>query len=147
MERPSCVGCLFTSGVLIVFFTTLISFILSRIFKAEAFKDVSSVSVYSAINLFMAHKTLIATSFIVALFPTFYVAALINDIYVKFKRKKEKEVEAAVQEYHDQQNQKMYNRTLPKIDADQIDPSRFKPPSKSLPTKMKEKELPEDKDD
>ncbi|HPT73172.1 MAG TPA: hypothetical protein PLE74_12930, partial [Candidatus Cloacimonadota bacterium] len=95
MERPSCVGCLLTSSVLVVIFTTLISILLNRIFKANAFDEVSTVSMNNIVNLFMAHKTLIATAFIAALFPTFYFAALINDIYVKFKNKREKEVEEA----------------------------------------------------
>jgi hypothetical protein len=145
MERPSCVGCLLTSSFLIVFFTTIISLILNRIFKAGAFNDGNSISVYGAVNIFMAHKTLIATSFIVALLPTFYFAALINDIYVKIQRNKEKEVEAALQEYHQHKDQNLYDKTLPKAEHDQMDPSKFKPPSKSLPKSMQKKDDLDDK--
>jgi len=145
MERPSCVGCLLTSGVLAVVFTTLISMLLNRIFKAGAFDEVSSVSMYGVTNLFMAHKTLIATSFIAAMFPTFYVAALINDIYVKFKRKREKEIEEATEAYHKQKDQRAYNQTLPKAEVNDLDPTSFKAPTKSLPKSREKDEEPEDK--
>jgi|WetSurMetagenome_2_1015567.scaffolds.fasta_scaffold698126_1 hypothetical protein len=144
MERPSCVGCLLTSSFLIVFFTTLISVILNRIFKAGAFDEAGTVSLNGAVNLFMAHKTLVATSFIVALLPTFYVAATINDIYVNYKRKREKDVEATLQAYHEQKDQKLYEKTLPKAEHDQIDPLKFKAPSRSLPKNMQTKDEPDD---
>jgi hypothetical protein len=145
MERPSCVGCFFTSSVLLVFFTTLICFVLSLIFRNGENSGFGVMSIRGSFNFFMEHKTLTTLSFLIALLPTFYFAATINDIYVNYVRKKEKETEAAVQAYHESKNQKLYDKTLPKADTDLIDPSVFKAPSKSLPKNMKKKEQ-DDKD-
>ncbi len=146
MERPSCLGCLFTSVVLIIFFTNLILFILDKIFKIGFYQSMGFMTLDNFGVEFMAHKTVVAVSFIIALLPTLYFAALINDIYVKYKRSKEKEIESLMQEDKDHVDKKNYNLTLPKSNSDLIDPSRFKPPSKSLPTNMPKKPESDDSD-